>query len=143
LTWRGKTEEARRTLSFAEPRFRIQERVVDDHVTILAAEGEIHVSTAPKLSARLNAVVDGGRTALVLDLTGVMFIDSTGLSVLLTALRQITRAGGRMAVVCSNPTVLRLFEITRLDTTFDIHAELEPALALVQAAADGSNAGAP
>ncbi|MET0602629.1 MAG: STAS domain-containing protein [Baekduia sp.] len=131
------------TVSFAEPRFRIQERVVDDRTTIVAVEGEIHVSTAPEFSAMLNATVEGGRTSLVLDLTDVMFIDSTGLSVLLNALRQVTHAGGQMAVVCSNPTVLRLFEITRLDTTFDIHAELEPALALVQAAAGGSDAGAP
>ena len=130
-------------MSFAEPRFRIQERVVDDRTTIVAVEGEIHVSTAPEFSAMLNATVEGGRTSLVLDLTDVMFIDSTGLSVLLNALRQVTHAGGQMAVVCSNPTVLRLFEITRLDTTFDIHAELEPALALVQAAAGGSDAGAP
>jgi anti-sigma B factor antagonist len=130
-------------VSFAEPRFRIQERVVDDRTTIVAVEGEIHVSTAPEFSAMLSATVEGGRTSLVLDLTDVMFIDSTGLSVLLTALRQVTHAGGQMAVVCSNPTVLRLFEITRLDTTFDIHAELEPALALVQAAAGGSEAGAP
>jgi len=130
-------------VSFAEPRFRIQERVIDERTTVVAVEGEIHVSTAPEFSAMLSATVDGGRTSLVLDLTGVMFIDSTGLSVLLNALRQITRAGGRMAVVCSNPTVLRLFEITRLDTTFDIHAELEPALAMVQAAAGGSDAGAP
>jgi anti-sigma B factor antagonist len=48
-----------------------------------------------------------------------------------------------MALVCTNPTVLRLFEITRLDSTFDIHAELEPAVALVQAPAGGSEAGAP
>jgi anti-sigma B factor antagonist len=125
-------------VSFAEPRFRIQERVDDDRATILAVEGEIHVSTAPQFSAMLGATVDDGRTLLVLDLTGVTFIDSTGLSVLLNALRQVTHAGGQMAVVCSNPTVLRLFEITRLDTTFDIHAELEPALAAVQTAAGGS-----
>jgi anti-sigma B factor antagonist len=130
-------------VSFAEPRFRIQERVIDARTTVLAVEGEIHVSTAPEFSAMLSATVDGGRTSLVLDLTGVMFIDSTGLSVLLNALRQVTHAGGQMAVVCSNPTVLRLFEITRLDTTFDIHAELAPALATVQAAAGGSDAGAP
>jgi anti-sigma B factor antagonist len=130
-------------VSFAEPTFQIHERTIDDRTTIVAVEGEIHVSTAPEFSTLLNAAVEGGRTTLVLDLTGVMFIDSTGLSVLLNALRQVTLAGGRMAVVCSNPTVLRLFEITRLDTTFDIHAELEPALALVQAAAGGSEAGAP
>ena len=130
-------------MSFAEPRFRIQEQVVDERTTVLAVEGEIHVSTAPEFSVLLNSTVEHGSTALVLDLSGVMFIDSTGLSVLLNALRQVTRAGGQMAVVCSNPTVLRLFEITRLDTTFDIYAELEPALAVVQAAAGGSEAGAP
>jgi anti-sigma B factor antagonist len=143
LTACAEKEEARCIVSFAEPRFRIHERDVDDRTTIVAVEGEIHVSTAPEFSGMLNAAIDGGRTALVLDLTGVMFIDSTGLSVLLTALRRVTHAGGRMALVCSNPTVLRLFEITRLDTTFDIHAELEPAVALVQAAAGGSEAGAP
>jgi anti-sigma B factor antagonist len=130
-------------MSFAEPKFRVQERVLDDRATIVAVDGEIHVSTAPEFSAMLSAIVDDGPTSLVLDLTGVMFIDSTGLSVLLSALRQVTHVGGQMAVVCSNPTVLRLFEITRLDTTFDIYAELEPALASVQAAAGGSEAGAP
>ena len=130
-------------MSFAEPKFRVHERVDDDRATVVAVEGEIHVSTAPEFSAMLSAIVDGGRTSLVLDLTDVMFIDSTGLSVLLNALRQVTHAGGQMAVVCSNPTVLRLFEITRLDTTLDIHAELEPALAAIQAAAGGNEAGAP
>lgn len=119
-------------MSFAEPRFRTAERAVDDRTTIVEVDGEIHVSTAPEFSGVLAATVEGGRTQLVLDLSGVMFIDSTGLSVLLNALRGTTRAGGRMALVCSNPTVLRLFEITHLDTTFDIHADLESALAAVQ-----------
>jgi anti-sigma B factor antagonist len=130
-------------VSFAEPRFRVTERDVDERTTIVAVSGEIHVSTAPEFSGLLSASIEAGHTALVLDLTDVIFIDSTGLSVLLNALRRITRAGGRMAVVCSNPTVLRLFEITRLDSTFDIHAGVEPALAQVQAAAGGSVSGMP
>jgi anti-sigma B factor antagonist len=129
-------------LSCAEPRFRIRERDLDGRATVVEVEGEIHVSTAPEFSGMLSAAIDGGRTALVLDLSGVTFIDSTGLSVLLNGLRRVMRAGGRMALVCTNPTVLRLFEITRLDSTFDIHAALEPAVELVQAA-DGSTAGAP
>jgi anti-sigma B factor antagonist len=119
-------------MSFAEPRFRAVERDVDDRTTIVAVDGEIHVSTAPEFSGVLAAAIESGRTQLVLDLSGVMFIDSTGLSVVLNALRRVTRAGGRMALVCSNPTVLRLFEITRLDTTVDIHADPETALAAVQ-----------
>ena len=128
-------------MSFAEPRFRTTERDVDDRTTIVSVDGEIHVSTAPEFSGFLSATIEGGRIRLVLDLTDVMFIDSTGLSVLLNALRRVTRAGGRMAIVCSNPTVLRLFEITRLDGTFDLHAGVEPALAAVQAG--GSSSGAP
>lgn len=133
-------------MSFAEPRFRTTERDVDDHTAVVAVDGEIHVSTAPEFSGVLATAVERGHVRLVLDLTGVMFIDSTGLSVLLNALRRVTRAGGRMAVVCSNPTVLRLFEITHLDTTFDLHADVEPALAAVQTDADaagGSTSGAP
>jgi anti-sigma B factor antagonist len=130
-------------MSFAEPRFRTTERDVDDRTSIVAVDGEIHVSTAPEFSGALAATVESGRVRLVLDLSGVMFIDSTGLSVLLNVLRRVTRAGGRMAVVCSNPTVLRLFEITQLHTTFDIHAGVEPALAAVQAPAGGSTSGAP
>ncbi|HWH96436.1 MAG TPA: STAS domain-containing protein [Baekduia sp.] len=132
-------------MSFAEPRFLTRERDVDDHVSVIAVEGEIHVSTAPEFSGVLGAAGAAGRRFLVLDLSGVTFIDSTGLSILLNALRRLTRAGGALALVCANPTVLRLFEITRLDSTFDIHAELEPAIAAVQvaAAAGGSDGGAP
>jgi anti-sigma B factor antagonist len=132
-------------MSFAEPRFRTAERVVDDRTTIVAVDGELHVSTAPEFSGALATTIESGRVLLVLDLTGVTFVDSTGLSVLLNALRRVTRAGGRMALVCSNPTVLRLFEITRLDTTFDIHAGADAALAAVQAdtGAGGSTSGAP
>ena len=55
--------------------------------------------------------------------------------------------GGRLALVCTNPTVLRLFEITRLDTTFDIRPTREEAIASVRGDYDdggaGSSAGAP
>jgi anti-sigma B factor antagonist len=64
----------------------------------------------------------------------VEFIDSTGLSVLLNGLRRVNRQRGRMALVCTNPTVLRLFEITRLDATFDIHPSREAALSAVRSA---------
>jgi anti-sigma B factor antagonist len=129
-------------MPFAEPRFATTERDVDATTSIVSVDGEIHASTAPEFSGALSATIESGRIHLVLDLSGVMFIDSTGLSVLLNALRRVTRAGGRMAIVCSNPTVLRLFEITRLDTTFDLRADVEPALAAVQAAG-GSASGAP
>jgi anti-anti-sigma factor len=129
-------------VSFAEPRFALREQRLDERTSVVTVRGEIHVTTAPEFSRLLTDTIVAGRTALVLDLTEVEFIDSTGLSVLLNALRQVTHAGGSMAVVCTNPTVLRLFEITCLDSTLDLHAEVAPALEQVQAA-DGRTSGAP
>ena len=122
--------------SFAEPQFELSEDEIDSRTHVIAVSGEIHVSTAPQFSRRLNDAIGQGKTAVVLDLTDVTFIDSTGLSVLLNGLRRVTRRGGRMAIVCKNPTVLRLFEITRLDTTFDIVGSREEALQVVRGGPD-------
>jgi anti-sigma B factor antagonist len=113
---------------FPQPKFDVTEEDVDDTTRILNAAGEIHVSTAPRFSERLNAAIADGKTALVLDFSRVEFIDSTGLSVLLNGLRRLTRRQGSLVLVCTNPTVLRLFEITRLDSTFDIVGTRDEAL---------------
>jgi anti-sigma B factor antagonist len=134
-------------VAFTEPEFHLIEEDVDARTHVITVSGEIHVSTAPEFSRRLDVAIARGKTGLVLDLTPTEFIDSTGLSVLLNALRRVTRQRGRMALVCTNPTVLRLFEITRLDSTFDIHDTRDGAIASVaagyDAAAGGSSAGAP
>ena len=132
--------------SFAEPQFELTEEELDSRTHVIAVSGEIHVSTAPQFSRRLNDAIGQGKTAVVLDLSDVTFIDSTGLSVLLNGLRRVTRRGGRMAIVCTNPTVLRLFEITRLDTTFDIVGSREDAVKAVRGEPDqsgGNSDGAP
>jgi anti-sigma B factor antagonist len=122
-------------VTFAEPQFRLSEETLDDRTHVIDVAGEIHVSTAPEFSRMLNDAIGDGRTQVVLDLSAVEFIDSTGLSVLLNGLRRVTRTGGRMALVCTNPTVLRLFVITRLDSTFRIVGTREAAIAAVQPAA--------
>jgi anti-sigma B factor antagonist len=118
-------------VAFAEPRFDLSEEDVDDRTHLITVAGEIHVSTAPEFSRLLSAAIGRGKTQVVLDLGDVEFIDSTGLSVLLNGLRRVTRRGGRMAIVCSNPTVLRLFVITRLDSTFTIVGSRREALEAV------------
>jgi anti-sigma B factor antagonist len=133
-------------MAFAEPKFELSEDDLDERTHVIAVSGEIHVSTAPEFSRRLDAAIARGKTGLVLDLTPTEFIDSTGLSVLLNGLRRVTRQRGRMALVCINPTVLRLFEITRLDSTFDIRRTRDEALQAVRGGyEDGgsSTAGAP
>jgi anti-sigma B factor antagonist len=101
---------------------------------VIHVKGEIHVSTAKEFAQRLDDAIAHEASQIVLDLTEVEFIDSTGLTVLLNGLRSITLRGGRLALAISNPTVLRLFEITRLDTTFDIEPTLQAALQRVGSA---------
>jgi anti-sigma B factor antagonist len=121
-------------VTFAQPaKFRVSAEELDPSTRVVAVRGEIHVSTAPEFSRLLNEVIGAGTTQVVLDLAEVDFIDSTGLSVLLNGLRRVTRRGGRMAIVCTNPTVLRLFVITRLDSTFEIVPTREQALRAVRA----------
>ena len=119
-------------MTFATPQFDLTEEDLDERTHVIAVRGEIHVTTAPEFSRRLNEAIARGKTSVVLDLSQVEFIDSTGLSVLLNGLRRVTRAQGRLALVCANPTVLRLFEITKLDTTFDIRTSREEAVAAVR-----------
>ncbi|HVF77965.1 MAG TPA: STAS domain-containing protein [Solirubrobacteraceae bacterium] len=129
------------------PHFELSEENSGSGAHIIRVRGEIHVSTAPEFAQRLTAAIDSGKTAVVLDMADVEFIDSTGLSVLLNGLRLVTQMHGRMAIVCANPTVLRLFQITSLDDTFDIYDERAEAVAHVlqdvEPDAAGSSPGAP
>ena len=81
-------------MSYLPPTFELSVEEVDEQTAVVSVRGEIHLATAPEFSERLNDVIAEGRTAVVVDLTEVGFIDSTGLSVLLNALRRITRAAG-------------------------------------------------
>ena len=115
------------------PHFELVEESGDAGAHVICVRGEIHVTTAPQFAEHLTEAVESGKTAIVLDMTGVEFIDSTGLSVLLTGLRLVNQRHGRLALVCANPTVLRLFQITNLDSTFDIFADRPAAVAHVTA----------
>ena len=121
-------------MGFNEPRFELTREELAPDTHLITVVGEIHVSTAPRFSEELGRTIESGSPTIVLDLSDVDFIDSTGLSVLLNGLRRVTRQRGRMVLVATNPTVLRLFEITRLDSTFDIRATRAEALAEVGAA---------
>jgi anti-anti-sigma factor len=115
-----------------EPRFLVDTEVIDERTQVVSANGELHMSTAPKLGAHLtSALRHGGADRLVIDLTNVQFIDSTGLGVLLSILREVQHRGGRMTIAANNPTVLRLFAITGTDTTLRVLPDRGAALSAV------------
>lgn len=96
---------------------------------ILAVSGEVDVATAPRLRERLIGLVGDGHHHVVVDLEGVDFLDSTGLGVLVGALKRVRTHDGELALVCTQPRVLKVFEITGLTKVFPMHQSVDEAVA--------------
>jgi anti-sigma B factor antagonist len=99
-----------------------------DESTVVGVRGEVDVATAPALRDGLDEALEGGIGPVVVDLTGVTFIDSTGLGVLIGARRRCVEGGRELRVVVAEPRILKVFEITGLTELFTIHPSLDPAL---------------
>lgn len=96
------------------------ERTSRDGVDVLLVEGEIDVATAPRLISALNDVVAESTGSVIIDLTSVGFMDSTGLALLINAHRRLTRARKRFAVVCPMGPLWRVFELTDMLDTLSV-----------------------
>ena len=103
-------------------------RTVADH-TVLEVGGEIDVYTAPTLRARLVALVDAGATSIIVDLSRVEFLDSTGLGVLVGGLKRVRAHDGSLDLVCTQERILKIFRITGLTKVFGIHNTVDEAIA--------------
>jgi len=99
-----------------------------DGRTVVAAIGEVDLFTAPALDAELTRVVAAGASTVVVDLTGVDFLDSTGLSVLVKALKRVRESDGSLSVVVASERVAKVFRITGLDQILPVHPTLAEAL---------------
>lgn len=97
--------------------------------TVVEVVGEIDVYTASVLREKLADLIDADHTDLVVDLTGVGFMDSTGLGVLVGGLKKVRGFGGRLQLVIDQEKVMKVFRITALTQVFTIHETLENALA--------------
>jgi anti-sigma B factor antagonist len=96
---------------------------------VLTVGGEVDLNTAPQLKERINALIAEGHTRLVVDLEGVGFMDSTGLSALVSGLMRTGEGGGEMAVVCTQPHILRLLALTGLDHVLNVHSSVAETVA--------------
>ena len=114
-----------------ESGLQIDRRDLVRQTTVVAVAGELDLSSAPQLKWALEDVEADGERHLVVDLSEVSFIDSTALGVLVGAQRAL-QPGMRLAIVCAEETVRRIFELTGLDGLFEIVPTLHDALGYVQ-----------
>ncbi len=101
---------------------------------LLEVHGEVDTLTAPRLEAGLDDALDVARTedrAVVVDLTGVTFLASSGLAVLIHGARRVTARGSRLHVVTATRAVSRPITVTGADALFDTYADVASALAAV------------
>lgn len=100
-------------------------------VSIVSVDGEIDVHSAPQLRDRVTAQLASAPGAVVVDLTRVGFLDSTGLGALVSARTAALERGTALPIVCTSPRILKLFTITGLDGVFDLHDSVANAVASV------------
>jgi anti-sigma B factor antagonist len=107
----------------------INSRTPNETTCILAVEGEVDVYTSPQLKQEIVQRAEAGVKHLIINLSKVEYLDSTGLGVLIGGLKRLREVEGNMALVGPGMRILRIFEITGLDKIFDIYQSEEEAAA--------------
>ncbi len=97
-------------------------------VTVLAAAGEIDHDSRDVLSDAADVVLRDGASRLVLDLTGVSFCDSGGLSLFLDLHKTTTARGGCLRLACLQPPVRAVVEATNLDRLLPVDPTVDDAV---------------
>lgn len=99
--------------------------------SVLPLEGEIDLHVSPRISLLLNEMIARKPERLVVDLSKVTYLDSSGLAVLIEAMQNVEKDGGKFAIVGMQETVRSIFEIARLDQIFRIFPDVDTALVAV------------
>ncbi len=92
---------------------------------LITVSGEVDLATSPDLDTAVIAAIDSGISSVVIDLTDVSFMDSSGLGVIVRALKRCREAENDLDLVITNERVLKVFGITGLDQVIPIHASIQ------------------
>ncbi len=116
----------------------VEAKQVADGAHLVSAWGELDLYAAPALKEALRAAVASGAEVVVVDLTAVTFVDSTALGALVAASRQAGDAT-RMHIACTNPEIVRTFDVTGIDRVLPVYPTVAEAFAAPErpAARDG------
>ncbi len=104
-------------------------RQLQDGIWVVMPSGRLDSTTARLLDAALIEQLDASHTRLVVDLSGVTYISSSGLKVIVSAWRKAQKLGGSVLLSGLTPRVREVFEISGFDTLFTMTASVEEAAA--------------
>jgi anti-anti-sigma factor len=106
--------------------FRAVEESIDDETQLVSVHGDIDLKSAREFREALDEAAQDGKARLIVDMSEVPFMDSSGLAALIGAHKAIR--GHTNMVVVSPENLRRIFEVTRLDSVFPIVGSLAEAL---------------
>jgi anti-sigma B factor antagonist len=94
---------------------------------VSVGEPRIDAAVAIEFKDAMRAATDGGSDTVVLDLSAVQFIDSSGLGAIVAAMKHMGQSR-RLALAGLTPTVEKVFRLTRMDSVFSVFPTLDGAL---------------
>ena len=101
----------------------------DGEVTILIVTGDLVIGDAETAFKKaVTRLLEDGRVNLLVDLSGTGFLDSSGLGALVRALTLSQKEGGHTKLLHAGPQVRKLLQMTKLDSVFELHDDLEAAV---------------
>ena len=98
---------------------------------VLELRGDIDLNEKPKVAAQLEPLIERQITGIVIDLSQVPYVDSSGLAIFIDALQRVHQYGGRLALAGLQDNVKLVFQISKLDKVFKIFDDSQSALAAV------------
>jgi len=107
------------------------------HAAVVTLSGELDADTSGQLRSLLNELLLTGQRNLVLDLSGLSFVDSAGLAALLSAAKGTRRGGGRLLLSGPAPSVRKVMALTGIDVVLTTVDSVDEALARMVAEQEG------
>lgn len=100
--------------------------------TVLSIAGKLDTHTSAEAQDRIFDIIDGGATAVIVDLDQLEYISSIGFRVLLMAAKRLQGDGGILRLCGINGNVKEVFDISGFASIFDIQDDRESALSDLQ-----------
>ena len=97
-------------------------------ISVIRVAGEVDIYTAPDLRYLVNQTIDSGAKDLVIDMSEVTYMDSSGFGTLLGATKRLRPDGGSIGLAACSEAIERMLRITRLDTIFGVFSRVDEAV---------------
>jgi len=107
----------------------VVEQVIAADTADLKISGRLTLAEAPEVKARVRSLIDRGVSRIILDLTELEFVDSSGLAVFVSALKATRQAGGWLKLFGIQELPREIFTLTRLDQVFELYETRRECLA--------------